>query len=62
MEDLDWHTPSSFGAGNNCPEVAITADSVFVRSRLTPDAQTVRFTHQEWKDLLAGIANGEFTV
>ncbi|MFI9321246.1 DUF397 domain-containing protein [Kitasatospora aureofaciens] len=62
MEDLDWRTPSICGAGNNCPEVAITADSVFVRSSLARDTTPVRFTHREWRDLLDGIAKGEFTV
>ncbi|MQS13036.1 DUF397 domain-containing protein [Streptomyces kaniharaensis] len=62
MEDLDWRTPSICGAGNNCPEVAITADSVFIRSSLARNAPPVRFTHREWRDLLDGIAKGEFTI
>ncbi|GGV18160.1 hypothetical protein GCM10010495_36230 [Kitasatospora herbaricolor] len=62
MEQLNWVTPSVCGAGNNCPEVAITTDAVFVRSNLTPDAPAARLTHQEWRDLVDGISKGEFNV
>ncbi|MEU6232063.1 DUF397 domain-containing protein [Kitasatospora sp. NPDC047058] len=59
MDKLAWHRPSICGDGNNCPEVAITADAVFLRSSLQPDA-IARLTRTEWHDLLAGIRNGEF--
>ncbi len=62
MEKLTWLTPEICGQGNNCPQVAITADSVFVRSSLDLDMPPTRFTHQEWRDLLDGATKGEFDV
>ncbi|SDT75936.1 protein of unknown function [Streptomyces sp. TLI_053] len=59
MEELLWQRPSLCGDGNNCPEVAITADGVHLRSSLRP-TEVTRLTPAEWRDLVAGIRNGEF--
>ncbi|MFD0273832.1 DUF397 domain-containing protein [Kitasatospora sp. NPDC127111] len=59
MEELNWRRPDACGDGNNCPEVAITADAVYIRSSLQP-AAVAELTTTEWRDLLAGIRNGEF--
>ncbi|MDY0810291.1 DUF397 domain-containing protein [Kitasatospora purpeofusca] len=61
MEELLWQRPSLCGDGNNCPEVAITGDSVYVRSSLRP-TEVTQLTPTEWRDLLSGIRNGEFDI
>ncbi|WP_405004654.1 DUF397 domain-containing protein [Kitasatospora purpeofusca] len=61
MEELLWRRPSLCGDGNNCPEVAITGDTVHIRSSLLPSS-TAQLTLSEWRSLLAGVRNGEFDV
>ncbi|MFJ4096315.1 hypothetical protein ACIPYS_32450 [Kitasatospora sp. NPDC089913] len=39
--------------------VAVTTDAVCVRSSLRP-TEVTRLTSTEWRDLVAGIRNGEF--
>ncbi|MEV0531331.1 DUF397 domain-containing protein [Kitasatospora sp. NPDC050463] len=58
---LSWMRPASCADSNNCPEVAVTADAVHVRSSLQPPA-VARLTTDEWRDLVAGVRNGEFDV
>ncbi|MFG2909335.1 DUF397 domain-containing protein [Kitasatospora sp. NPDC048286] len=59
MEELSWRKPSACGDGNNCPEVAIGPDAVYVRSSLRPDA-IAQLDVSEWRDLVAAIRVGEF--
>ncbi len=61
MEPLTWNRPSACADATNCPEVAITDDAVYVRSSLLPSS-TAQLTLAEWRDLVAGIRNGEFDV
>ncbi|MFI9330660.1 DUF397 domain-containing protein [Kitasatospora sp. NPDC052868] len=61
MEELAWRKPGACGDGNNCAEVAVTHDAVYVRSSLRPSA-IAQLTTDEWRDLLSGIRNGEFDV
>ncbi|KOV12105.1 hypothetical protein ADK60_33405 [Streptomyces sp. XY431] len=58
MEELPWRRPSLCGDGNNCPEVAITGDTVYIRSSLLPSS-TAQLTLSEWRDLITGVRNGE---
>ncbi|MER6399125.1 DUF397 domain-containing protein [Kitasatospora sp. NPDC001603] len=61
MDDLTWIRPEACANSANCPEVAITPDTVYLRSSLQPSA-VAQLTTDEWRDLLAGIRNGEFDV
>ncbi|MEK2492290.1 DUF397 domain-containing protein [Kitasatospora purpeofusca] len=61
MEELPWRRPSLCGDGNNCPEVAITGDTVHLRSSLRP-TEVTQLTPTEWRDLLTAVRNGEFDV
>ncbi|MDY0810290.1 DUF397 domain-containing protein [Kitasatospora purpeofusca] len=61
MEEIQWQRPSRCAGSSNCPEVAVTADAVHIRSSLLPSS-TARLTLPEWRDLLAGVRNGEFDV
>ncbi|MEU1506350.1 DUF397 domain-containing protein [Kitasatospora sp. NPDC005748] len=61
MEALHWKRPEVCGDGASCPEVAVTPDTVYLRSSLQPSA-VAQLTTDEWRDLLAGIRNGEFDV
>ncbi|MFB7616409.1 hypothetical protein [Kitasatospora sp. NPDC056181] len=53
--------PTACADSNNCPEVAITAETVYLRSSLHPSS-IAQLTKDEWRDLLTGIRNGEFDV
>ncbi|KOV12106.1 hypothetical protein ADK60_33410 [Streptomyces sp. XY431] len=59
MEELAWQRPSRCADSSNCPEVAVTGDTVHLRSSLRP-TEVTQLTLTEWRDLLAGIRNGEF--
>ncbi|MFD4536438.1 DUF397 domain-containing protein [Kitasatospora sp. NPDC058397] len=59
MKDLIWKRPTACGDGNNCPEVAVTSDAVYVRSNLRPDA-IAQLTPAEWHNLLSAIRAGNF--
>ncbi|MFJ6383794.1 DUF397 domain-containing protein [Kitasatospora sp. NPDC092039] len=59
MDELPWTRPSSCANANNCPEVAVAGDAVFVRSSLRPDA-IAQLTPDEWRDLVSAIRAGEF--
>ncbi|WP_406089354.1 DUF397 domain-containing protein [Kitasatospora purpeofusca] len=59
MEPLNWTRPSACADATNCPEVAITGDTVHIRSSLLPSS-TAQLTLSEWRSLLAGVRNGEF--
>ncbi|GHF61972.1 hypothetical protein GCM10018790_44950 [Kitasatospora xanthocidica] len=58
-DPVEWRKPNACGDGNNCPEVAITSDAVYVRSSLLPDA-VAQLTPTEWRDLVSAIRAGEF--
>ncbi|MFJ9694145.1 DUF397 domain-containing protein [Kitasatospora sp. NPDC101183] len=59
MKELDWKRPKTCADANACPEVAIGANAVYVRSSLLPDA-IAQLTPIEWRDLLTAIRAGEF--
>ncbi|MFE7531168.1 DUF397 domain-containing protein [Kitasatospora sp. NPDC057542] len=61
MKILAWTRPASCANSNNCPEVAVTSDAVYVRSSLLPEA-IAQLTPDEWRDLVAAIRQGEFDV
>ncbi|MFE7637385.1 DUF397 domain-containing protein [Kitasatospora sp. NPDC057518] len=61
MDELTWRRPTACGDGNNCPEVAVTSDAVYVRSSLLPDA-IAQLTPDEWHDLVSAIRAGEFDL
>ncbi|MBD0671230.1 DUF397 domain-containing protein [Streptomyces sp. CBMA156] len=59
MDELAWKRPTACGDGNNCPEVAVTSDAVYVRSSLLPDA-VAQLTPDEWRNLVTAIRQNEF--
>ncbi|MFE7590873.1 DUF397 domain-containing protein [Kitasatospora sp. NPDC057512] len=61
MENLSWTRPTSCANSNNCPEVAMAPEAVYVRSSLLPDA-IAQLTPDEWRDLVSAIRAGEFDV
>lgn len=58
---LRWHT-SSFCDPSSCVEVAIAADSVYVRNSQRPAQEPLTFDHTEWNAFLLGVRNNEFDV
>ncbi|MFD8082087.1 DUF397 domain-containing protein [Kitasatospora sp. NPDC059722] len=61
MDHLPWTRPAACANSGNCPEVAITADGVLIRSSLVPDG-IAQLTTAEWRDLVAAIRSGEFDL
>lgn len=60
---LVWHKSSASGPSGDCVEVAIQADSVYVRnSRHAEDVPPLQFRHMEWAAFLSGVHNGEFEL
>ncbi|MFJ2189578.1 DUF397 domain-containing protein [Kitasatospora sp. NPDC087861] len=61
MKTIRWKRPDACADANACPEVAITSDTVYIRSSLLPDA-VAHLTTDEWRDLLTAIRAGEFDL
>ncbi|MFB7616410.1 DUF397 domain-containing protein [Kitasatospora sp. NPDC056181] len=61
METPLWTRPSACADSTNCPEVAISVDTVYLRSSLHPSS-VAKLTKDEWRVLLTGIRSGEFDV
>jgi hypothetical protein len=60
---LVWHKSSASGADGGCVEVAIAAESVYVRnSRHAEDGRPLEFLYKEWAAFLAGVRDGEFEL
>jgi hypothetical protein len=47
---------------NTCVEVAISDDRVDVRDSKQSNGAVLEFTHDEWRDFLAGVVDGEFSL
>ncbi|WP_370339105.1 DUF397 domain-containing protein [Catenulispora sp. MAP5-51] len=58
---LKWHT-SSFCDPASCVEVAVAADSVYVRNSQKPTQEPLAFDYAEWNAFLLGVRNNEFDV
>lgn len=43
-------------------QVATTEDEVLVRDSKHPDDDPLRFSAAEWRDFMAGVAAGEFSL
>lgn len=55
---LEWQK-SSYSAGDNCVEVAITPTTIYVRDSNNPTT-IQRYTHDEWNAFIQGVKAGEF--
>ena len=58
---LRWHI-SSFCDPSSCVEVAVDADSVYVRNSQKPAQEPLTFDYSEWNAFLLGVRNNEFDV
>jgi hypothetical protein len=54
-EGLEWRR-SSYSGPSSCVEVAIAADSVYVRKSSDPDVRLV-FSHEEWRMFVRGLVD-----
>jgi hypothetical protein len=59
---LVWHKSSASGADGSCVEVAIGAQSVYVRQSRQAEDRPLAFRYEEWAAFLAGVRNGEFEL
>lgn len=57
-EDV-WVRPAAQGGE---AQVAAETNEVAVVNTSDPDGPRVTFTHEEWKDFLIGVKNGEFDI
>jgi Domain of unknown function (DUF397) len=57
-----WKSSHSSSSNNNCVEVFITADKVFVRDSKNPQVPPLTFTHPEWEAFRLGVLDGEFDL
>lgn len=58
---LAWRKSSASESGNSI-EVAISPEAVYIRHSRHQGGPVLRFLHEEWAALLAGIHNGEFDL
>ena len=56
---LSWRK-SSASASENCVEVALAEDTVFVRDSKQICSHVLAFTSSEWRSFLSGVRAGEF--
>lgn len=61
-EILIWVKAEASGAGNNCVEVAQTAEAVYVRDSKDPNGPILAFSLAEWVAFLTGARNCEFDL
>jgi Domain of unknown function (DUF397) len=60
---LVWRKSRASGDTGSCVEVAIGAESVYVRnSRHGDGRQPLEFRHEEWAAFLTGVREGEFEL
>lgn len=60
---LTWHKSRASGDTGGCVEVAIGAESVYLRnSRHTDGGPALEFRYHEWAAFLTGVRNGEFEL
>ena len=53
---------SNGNGGNNCVEVAFSADGIAVRDSKNPDGPQLMFTAAEWAAFISGTKDGEFDL
>lgn len=58
----EWFVPRRTSNSNTCVETKFTADAVYVRNNLRPDAGTAAFTHEEWAVFVAGAKDGDYDL
>jgi len=56
-----YRKAAASGGGDNCVEVARSADQVLVRHSKDPSGLTLSYTLDEWAAFLDGVSKGEFT-
>jgi hypothetical protein len=58
----EWFVPRRSNNGTTCVETKFTADAIYVRNNLRPDAGTAEFTHEEWAAFVGGVKDGDYDV
>jgi hypothetical protein len=56
---LAWRTSTRSSNGENCVEVAPTADGVVIRHSKHPDAGTITFPHHAWAAFLREASDAQ---
>jgi len=58
---LPWRK-SSASVGENCVEVAVDRELVYIRHSGRDESPVLEFSHQAWHAFVAGVLKGEFTL
>lgn len=58
-DSLTWRK-SSKSQQNNCVEVAVQPDAVFIRDSKDRSGHVLQFSHDDWSAFLAAVKSGEF--
>ncbi|EIE99668.1 DUF397 domain-containing protein [Saccharomonospora glauca] len=59
---LEWRKSSYSGGGNDCVEVALTADGAAVRDSKNPSGGMLTLSGSQWDALLAAARAGELDL
>jgi hypothetical protein len=59
---LTWRKSTASGPSGGCVEVAMSAESIYVRNSRNSSGPPLVFLHQEWAAFLVGVRNGEFEL
>lgn len=64
FKDSEFRTPSMCTEGNqyDCVSVAINEHGVAVRSSHDLTKKTIVYTHEEWRNFIAAVRGGAFSV
>jgi hypothetical protein len=62
LDSLPWKTSTRSGTNGNCVEVAVTADTIYVRDTKDRSLSPHSYTRAEWAAFVDGVKDGEFDL
>jgi len=59
VDEPRWRRARRCDSGK-CVEIGILGDLVLIRSSADPDGMLVTLSHEEWREFVARVKNGDF--